>query len=260
MKCCRGAVKYIMGAFVILVLCCFANAQASYYQWSEDGVIVIDAGHGGVDGGANRDGLLEKNINLSLALKLKTHLEEKGYAVILTRDKDVSLDSLNNSSSSRHKRDLIARADIINAGSAQLFLSIHVNSLTSDPAENGSIVFYSRRFMQSKALADFMQKQLNGIKIGSHNRKRQVPLFNRYYILGSSNIPGVLIETAFITNHREKEMLATDGFLNALAVAIAEGTDLFLKSESRGSVSLTYDRLLTYNKYGFSDKEATGWI
>ncbi len=216
---------------LVLILFGLSGAQALAYHCPETGPIVIDAGHGGVDGGAGREGLLEKNINLTLAMKLKTLLEKKGYSIVMTRDKDVSLDSLNNKSSSRHKRDLIARVGIINTSAAQFFISIHANTLVSDPAENGSIVYYSRKFPRSRALADYMQKELNGIKVGGDKRKQQKPLVNRYYILSCSRVPGVLIETAFISNDKERQALKTETFLDSLAAAIAEGTERFLKSE-----------------------------
>ncbi len=155
-------------------------------------------------------------------MKLKTLLENKGYSIVMTRDQDVSLDSLNKSSGSRHKRDLIARVGLINTSAARFFISIHTNTLVSDPAENGSIVYYSRRFPQSRALADFMQKELNGLNIGGEKRKQQKPLVNRYYILGSTRIPGVLIETAFLSNYKEREALKTEAFLDKLAAAVAE--------------------------------------
>jgi N-acetylmuramoyl-L-alanine amidase len=228
----RAAAGYIITILFAAALFGFAYIQASAYQRVNTGVVVLDAGHGGIDGGAVRNGLLEKNINLSLTLKLKALLEHKGYTVVMTRDKDVSLDNLNQSSSSRHKRDLIARVGIINGCDAQIFISIHINSLVSDPSENGSIVYYSGKYPQSKALANFLQKELNAVKPEGTERKQQRPLVNRYYILGCSRVPGVLIEAAFITNLRECEMLKTELFLDRLAAAAAEGTDRFLKSES----------------------------
>jgi N-acetylmuramoyl-L-alanine amidase len=225
--------KSIRTMLLCLALCLIVNTQSTALPYSGTGTIVIDAGHGGIDGGAGRNGLLEKHINLTLAKKLKTLLETKGYTIVMTRDQDISLDNLSKASTSRHKRDLIARTGIINASSAQFFISLHVNSLTSDSAENGSIVYYSRRFPQSQALADFVQKELNALKINGARRKQQKPLINRYYVLGCSTIPGILIETAFISNSIEKELLKTEAFLDELTAAVAEGTDRFLRSEER---------------------------
>ncbi|SHI00058.1 N-acetylmuramoyl-L-alanine amidase [Sporobacter termitidis DSM 10068] len=223
--------EYILMIALVAAICCFLNPGAAARPGAESGVIVVDAGHGGVDGGTNRGGLLEKDINLKLALQLKTLLERRGYTVVLTRDSDVALDNLNKASSSRHKRDLIARVGIINSSSARLFLSIHVNSLAGDPSESGSLVFYGAKFPQSKALAASVQNALNAITVDGKARKQHAPLPGRFYVLNGSNVPGVLIETAYITNSREKELLASEDFLCRLAAAIADGTAQYLKTE-----------------------------
>lgn len=225
------AAEYVMMITLILAVCCFINFDASAYVEPVNGVIVIDAGHGGIDGGANRDGILEKDINLTLALKLKTLLEQRGFKVILTREQDISLDHLNQSSGSRHKRDLIARTDIINAGNAQIFLSLHVDSMAGDPSENGSVVFYGSKFPQSKALASYIQNELNKISIDGKLREQHGPLPGNYYILSYTDVPGVIIETGFITNEKEREMLTTEEFLHQLAKAIADGAEMYLKTE-----------------------------
>ncbi len=192
-----------------------------------NGIIVIDAGHGGIDAGTNRDGLLEKEANLAIAQKLKAILEEKGYTVIMTRNDDVSLDDLNKSSSSRHRRDLIARLSIINSSNAQFFVSIHVNSSRNLEAD-GSIVFYSQRFEQNETLAYCIQMALNGLTVDGENRTTHNPQEGDYYLLNHSDKPGVIVETAFISNAREKILLAEDEFRTQLASAIADGIEQYL--------------------------------
>ncbi len=86
-------------------------------------IVVIDAGHGGIDGGTTYGGILEKDINLEIALRLRDYLQnESDTKVIMTREEDISLDHLNRYSRSRHTRDLRARIDIINKkGSRYLY-------------------------------------------------------------------------------------------------------------------------------------------
>jgi N-acetylmuramoyl-L-alanine amidase len=192
-----------------------------------NGIIVIDAGHGGIDGGTNRGDLLEKDVNLAIAQKLKGILEEKGYTVIMTRNDDVSLDDLNHSSSSRHKRDLNARVSIINSISAQLFVSIHVNSSGSSKAD-GSIVLYSQRFEQNEMLACCIQLALNSLTIDGENRTTHNPRKGDFYLLNNSDMPGVIVETAFISNAKEKKLLAEDEFRAQLASAISDGIEQYL--------------------------------
>lgn len=192
----------------------------------KSGIVVVDPGHGGIDGGANKDGILEKEINLAIGIKLKKQLQEKGYTVIMTRDEDVSLD---NSSKSRHQRDLNARAAIINNSNAQLFISIHVNCNIKKPSTSGAIVFYSNKFDQNKSLAYFIQRALNNISLKNKKRTIHDPAEAKYMILRNTNIPGVLVETAFISNEEEKKQLLNESFREETAKAIVFGIEQYLE-------------------------------
>jgi N-acetylmuramoyl-L-alanine amidase len=192
-------------------------------------VIVIDPGHGGVDGGANREGVLEKDINLSIAKKLCEKLKVNNFHVIMTREEDVSLDGQNTSSKSRHKRDLNARMDIINGSGAVLFICVHVNCI-GDSRASGSFVFYNEKQENSKALAACIQKALNEVKASGAERKAHEPVAADYYLLRGAKIPGVLVETAFISNETERKLLADEDFKQSLADAIAQGAGDYLKN------------------------------
>ena len=189
----------------------------------ESPLVVIDPGHGGVDGGTGGGGMLEKDINLDIAKRLKSVLEGKGYRVTMTRETDTSLDKQNSASKSRHKRDLIARTDIINSSNAPVFLSIHVNSNFNMPSMDGSYVFYYGKSEKSRALAEHVQNALNGITVQGKGRTENPPLKGRYHVLLNSKIPGILVETAFISNDRERQLLKTPEFRQQLAEAIGEG-------------------------------------
>lgn len=113
----RGGKIYIW--LIIIYLFFWAPKQLELVQspqpLASQRVIVIDPGHGGIDGGTSYNEVLEKNINLEIGLKLKKYLETKNnLKVVMTREEDTALDHLNNYSSSRHIRDLRARIDIIN--------------------------------------------------------------------------------------------------------------------------------------------------
>lgn len=192
-------------------------------------IIVIDPGHGGIDGGAYQGGILEKDVNLDISLRLRKVLEQAGYKVIMTRESDVSLDSLNDSSGSRHQRDLRARTDIINNSGGNLFVSIHTNCNINKPLTDGSIVFYRSTLEQNKILALYLQKSLNNIFV---NEKRTIhqPAEGRYYILGYSKIPGVIVETAFLSNQEDRALILSKSFRENIAKAIAKGIDAYLKA------------------------------
>ncbi|MGB9819279.1 MAG: N-acetylmuramoyl-L-alanine amidase family protein [Thermovenabulum sp.] len=186
-------------------------------------VIVIDPGHGGIDSGAfHQDGTLEKDINLMISLKLKKALELEGAKVIMTRTTDEALDDRNNKSSSRHRRDLIARTEIINSSGANVFLSIHVNSEKVAPKVRGPMIFYFRESFESKRLAEILQKYLEKAYSSSGHR---VPSRNPYpnsslFLLCNTKIPGVIIEVGFITNAQDRQLLKTSSFQVLLAEEI----------------------------------------
>ena len=199
----------------------------------QSGIIVIDPGHGGIDGGTNKEGVLEKEINLDIGKKLKLLLEQKGYTVIMTREEDISLDNFDNSGKNRHQRDLNARANIINTSTAQLFLSIHVNCNLKKPSTDGAIVFYSDKFEQNKLLAYFVQRALNNMEVNKKQRTVHNPVQAKYFVLNKTNIPGVIVETAFISNKAERQEMVKDTFKEEIAKAIVLGMEQYLNESNK---------------------------
>lgn len=185
--------------------------------------IVIDPGHGGIDGGTyHKDGTLEKHINLSVAIKLKRVLERSGAKVVMTRTKDESLDYKNNKSKSRHKRDLIARVDIINEVNPDVFLSLHVNAERNSPATRGPMVFYYRTSEESRRLAELIQARLEEVykSAGQEVRKRKPYANSSLFLLCNAKTPGVIIEMGFMTNATDRKLLQNAEFQNKIASAI----------------------------------------
>ena len=226
---------YFIGAAALILLIFFISmwvyltSKAVNFTDPHSGIIVVDPGHGGIDGGTGRDGILEKEITLSISKKLKAHLEGRGYQIVMTRDEDVSLDSLNDSSTSRHQRDLNARADIINHHHAQLFLSIHVNCNFNRPSADGALVLYNERFMENKVLAYSVQRALNAMEVNGIKRTVHDPQPAKFFLLNHSEIPGVIVETAFISNDTEYRLLTGENFREQLAKAIADGVENYLR-------------------------------
>ena len=176
-------------------------------------IIFVDAGHGGTDGGARAkdSGRWEKEINLSLALKLKNALEEKGAKTVLSRETDMQY--------SEHKRsDLTARLDLAEKEGADLLLSIHMNEYRSRK-ESGPQVFYREGQEKSRLLAAVLQDTL--IRRLSPVRERSAMAGN-YFIL-SRPLPSVLIECGFLSNSEEEKKLLDEGYQEKTAQAIAEG-------------------------------------
>lgn len=185
--------------------------------------IVIDPGHGGKDTGTEKKHVIESEVTLDISKKLKTCLEDKSYIVELTRDSDMSLYTLSNIKDTMQRRELDARTSIINKSEANIFVSIHVNSYPKYPNMSGSIVYYNPLVPESKALANSIQKQLNSIDITSFNRDSHNTQEADFYLLKNADIPGVLVETAFITNTNDRKLLTQDDFRIKIAQAVANG-------------------------------------
>ncbi|MBO8126984.1 MAG: N-acetylmuramoyl-L-alanine amidase [Firmicutes bacterium] len=189
-------------------------------------VIVVDPGHGGIDGGAHdHQGLLEKELNLEIAHRLRKHLREKGAFVVMTREGDHELSYLSNNYRSRHKRDLNSRVLIAEKSRADLMLSLHVNS-SSGSYVRGSMVFYQPENEESRRLAILIQEELSKLSSWHDNP----PLAGRvYYILRNSPVTTVLIEVGFLTNPEEKELLVTESYQEKLAEAISSAVVKFFQ-------------------------------
>ena len=182
--------------------------------------IVIDAGHGGEDPGkVGVNGHLEKDINLAISLKLKTLLENKGFTVYLTREKDSAPDS--------KKEDMTARMNFIKDIKPNYIVSIHQNSYT-DASVFGPQVFYYSESPEGKAFAQAMQTEINNyIK---PDKPRATQANNNYYLLKNSPAPIVIVECGFLSNPTEADLLITDAYQQKIARAIYFGILSYSKS------------------------------
>lgn len=201
--------------------------QSNPFAEPRRGIIVIDPGYGGIDGGTNKDGVLEKEANLAISKKLKGFLEAKGYKVLMTREEDISLNKLDISGSSRHKRDLRVRVNIINSSNAQLFLSIYVNCNFRKPNTDGAIIFCSKKLQQNEKPAYCIQRSLNDMIINGKKRTVHDPQLGEYALLVYSKVSGVIIETAFMSNMEERQLPTKDEFREQLVLAIADGVECY---------------------------------
>ncbi len=208
-------------------------AKVVIFAWQDNKplngkAIIIDPGHGGIDGGTN-DGhsFFEKDINLQISRKLKAELESKGASVDMTRDTDISLDKLNNLSKSRHRRDLLARVAYFNSGKYDIFISVHVN-FSSNSRAKGPVALYSGKNQKSLLLAQCMQEELNlHAKNVLKKDKGYAPVESGFFILISSQIPGVIFETGFISNPEEKRLLKDETYQEKLVQAAARGIEAY---------------------------------
>lgn len=226
--------RYIELAMTAVLLVCvwlLSREAAAVSNMAETKtVIVVDAGHGGVDGGmAGTDGVDEKDINLSIAWKLRDALKDSGFEVIMTREGDEGL--YEEGSSQKKVQDLQNRCKIIAEASPALTVSIHQNSYT-DPSVCGPQVFYYSTSQEGKRLAGVLQEVLNQALSVDNGRKAKGN--DSYYLLKRSEGVLNIVECGFLTNPKEAELLQEEAYQQKVADALCLGIRQYLSEEPRG--------------------------
>ena len=188
--------------------------------------IVIDAGHGGIDGGATScTGVMESQINLEIALKLNDLLQFLGYDTLMIRTTDTSVYTEGKTIAAQKVSDLKQRVKIVNSQKDALLVSIHQNTF-SDSKYSGAQVFYAKDDA-SKALAQKMQSTF--IEILNPDSSRKCKPSDGIYLMQNITTPGVLIECGFLTNSREEAMLRDSLHQKKIASVIAICLDDYLE-------------------------------
>lgn len=184
-------------------------------------VIVVDPGHGGMDGGAvGADQTLEKEIALIVSHKLRDYLQQSGANVYLTRetDRDLAEDSTN-SVSQRKVEDIKNRVAFMEEKDPDIFITIHLNALPSTQWR-GAQTFYHPNQPQSQVLAETIQAQ---IRTNLENTTRQALAINGVYVLKHANRPAALVEIGFLSNPDERELLKQASYQDEMAASIYLG-------------------------------------
>lgn len=227
----------IITAFLIILsamlyLTFMANssaAETSSNQFMRK-TIIVDAGHGGDDGGAiGIDGTVEKDINLDIALKLEKILKFYGFNVIMTRTEDVmtcddGLDSLRK----RKVSDIHNRFDLMRKNPDAVFISVHQNKF-EDTSQHGTQVFYSGNNEKSKELAEAIQTSITSA-VQPENGRVVNKSGSGIYLLYHAEIPAVLVECGFISNPDEVKKLKDESYRMKLAILIADGLLKYLRN------------------------------
>lgn len=174
--------------------------------------IVLDSGHGGVDPGTVYENIYEKDINLSIALKLEEELIKLGATVILTRDGDYDLSSPG--ATWRKMSDFDNRISLINNSGANIYLSIHMNYL-NDSSYGGTGVFYDSDIK----LAETVQTYVNEA-FGYTREIKEIP--SDTYMYSKLEIPGILIECGFLSNYTDRTNFLDDEYISEFSKVVAE--------------------------------------
>ena len=197
--------------------------------------VIIDAGHGGEDGGTSSvSGLIEKNVNLEIAKLIAKSLEEEGVNVVLTRTDDRLLYDVNSDYEGRKKKlDLAARLAIMKQYENAIFVSIHMNAFT-DRSCSGLQVWYSKNDADSLTLAKTIQNNAR-LRLQPNNRRVVKEATSAINLLFNATCPAVLIECGFLSNPDEASRFATAEYRDEVASNISYSIMEFLKSFGTGT-------------------------
>ena len=186
-------------------------------------MVIIDPGHGGEDEGCERDGVLEKDINLQLALALREELVERGFVVILTRDTDIPL-------------TLEERIELANNSGADIFVSIHQNAYEGEEAD-GAEVWYSSAASgkDSSRLASLLHKYLLQF---AEAVDRGVVESDDLKVIRETEMPACLVETGFLSNAEERALLTDAEYQAKIVEGLAYGIEYYFRPKT---MYLTFD-------------------
>ncbi len=216
---------------LLLTLVAGAFSFVAFYGWEpslasvndaafDPFTVVLDAGHGGEDGGAvSESGIAEKDVNLAIAMQLKALLEANGIRVVMTRETDVLLYDRNVDYRGRKKAlDLAARRRIGEETENSIFVSIHLNAYPQSQYR-GLQVWYSPNNERSRVLAESIQTTVQNT-LQPENDRRIKQATSSIYLLHHLTTPAVLVECGFLSNPEEAELLASEEYQHQLALTL----------------------------------------
>ena len=203
--------KYFLFSLIVII-CCFNFVKVSgKTKPLTDKVFYLDPGHGGIDPGATYKNIKESDINLSICLKIKEELEKNGAIVYLTRMGDYDLSAIG--ARRRKKSDFDNRIKLINNSNANMYISIHLNSINSS-TWSGMQIFYDDINKNNKKIAESISSYL---KID-----RKTSQINDMYLNKNIKIPGILIEVGFLSNYYDRMNLVSDEYQDKFANQIVK--------------------------------------
>ena len=190
--------------------------------------VIIDAGHGGFDGGAvAHDGTVEKDINLPIALKLEAVLSVFGYNTVMVRTEDIAVNDPNDKGVSAKVSDIKTRVELMKRYPNAIFVSIHMNKYqTTQP--HGAQVFYSK-VGNSDTLAKSIQNSI-ATRVQTDNKRVVKQTTKDIYLLYHATVPSVIVECGFLSNLDDLSNFKSSEYQSKIAFSIADGIIKYYKS------------------------------
>lgn len=196
--------------------------------------IVLDAGHGGIDGGASKGEIIEKDITLAITGKVARQLRRLGADVVMTRTTDGDVLSEHAPSEQfptnreRKKQDIFLRETLVKNHEPDLFVTIHANAIPNSKWRGAQVFYHQEGHEGSSDLAKLVQQS---IREEMENTDREALAIKNVYLLKKVEMPAILVETGFLSNDEERALLAKSNYQDKMARAIARGIENYLNVE-----------------------------
>lgn len=225
---------FFFGALILFFCSIFGAAHAvstAAAKAETRPTIVLDAGHGGEDGGAvGVNGVEEKALNLAIALHVQEELQHAGYPVVMVRDTDTAVGDTTLATIAERKRsDIQSRAQLVNETENCILVSIHQNFFEQSQY-SGAQMFYSPNNTRSAALAEAIRQSVVE-QLQPENTRENKQAESGIYLLNHVDVPAVIVECGFISNPEEAALLCDSAYQQKLAAAIADGVLSFCAAE-----------------------------
>lgn len=227
--------KVIVAIITCLLIITYIVPVNTFAIDNSDKVILIDPGHGGIDGGAqSKAGTIEKDINLQIALKLRDNLEEKGYKVYMTRDEDEGLYQKGNTVREKKREDLNRRVEMKKETECDIFISIHQNMFPQSKCYGAQVWYASND--NSYNLATVVQDSIKE-SVKDNNKRVAKPAAEAYLILRDKyKGASILVECGFLSNPDEEAKLKSDEHQNLIVEGISVGIDKYFDGDVNKNV------------------------
>lgn len=222
----RKAIGWLLAFFLLIVIFTYERPEPTTWStWSlplAGTVIALDAGHGGMDGGAvSKDGeVLEKEVTLAITMYLRDFLQQAGAFVVMTREEDKDLASPEaHRMGKRKSEDTRNRVKLINEHTPDFAISVHLNAIPSS-RWSGAQTFYFPAFKESGEMAALIQDEIKRVL---ENTNRKPVITDDVFLIREVNCPAVLVEVGFLSNEAEANQLRSTEYQKSMANAIYQG-------------------------------------
>lgn len=233
----KASLFYYIFSFILLIVFIFliinaynnlSTSASTIAPVNNKYTIIIDAGHGGEDGGAVANNLTEKDINLEISKILSDIFVSNGYKVVMTRSNDNSIESSGTTLRERKVSDMKNRLEIYNSDENNIVISIHQNKFEIEKY-SGTQIFYSPNNEKSSVLAESIRTSVIGL-IQPENTRECKKATKDIYLLYNSKVPSIIVECGFLSNNAEAQKLSTETYQKQMAYSIYLGIVNYLNN------------------------------